>query len=140
MKFLIILIALAFSTQPGCAQKLDTSSTRSAQDTYRNYIEKNKNDKTIALLLLVPGSTMITVGGVINIRHGNVFTGAANSSRGTTIGLLGSVMAATSIPFFIAAGRNKKKAFLTFKSEKVTMGHPDHSKFSYPALALRIKF
>jgi hypothetical protein len=140
MKFLAILIAFSFLIQSGRAQKIDTSSAVSAQDTYRNYMGKSKNDKTIALLLLVPGSTMMTVGGVINVRHGNVFTGAANSSRGTTIGLLGSVMAVTSIPFFIAAGRNRKAAFLTLKSEKITMGHPDHSKFSYPALALRIKF
>jgi len=140
MKYLVILIAFVLFTRIAYAQKIDTSAIGLSQDIHQHYIVKHKNNKTIALLLLVPGSTMITVGGVINLKHGNVFTGAANSNKGTAIGLLGSAMAITSIPFFIAAGKNQKKAFLSIKSEKVTIGAPDHCKFSYPALALRIKF
>ena len=139
MKCQAILIAFLLLTSIGYVQKIDTSAIGSSSDMHQNYIAKYKNNKTIALTLLVQGSTMITVGGVINLKHGNVFTGAANSTKGTTIGLLGSAMAITSIPFFIAAGKNRKKAFISVKSEKVTMGAPDHSKFSYPALALRIK-
>ncbi|MFI5162634.1 MAG: hypothetical protein ACHQHN_15250 [Sphingobacteriales bacterium] len=139
-RLFITLVLFLFSMQLACAQKMDTSSVVSAQDINHNYIVKYKKDKAVALMLLVPGSTMVTIGGVINSRHGNVFTGGANSTRGTTFGLIGGVMAITSIPFFIAAGKNRKIACLSVKSEKVTMGRLDYSKFSYPAIAFRIKF
>jgi hypothetical protein len=101
-------------------------------------MEKHKTNNSIGWLLLAPGTTMFAVGGIINATHSdNIFTAGLNS-KGAKVGLAGSLMALTSIPFFISAGNNRKMAFLSLKKEKLSLLEKGPGKFSYPAIAVKI--
>jgi hypothetical protein len=116
-----ILIILLFLINVASAQRINTSVL--PDGNYRFYKGK------------------LTIGGGADITHANsIFTSTLNSNKGLKSGLVGGVMALTTIPFFISAGRNKKNAFLTLTDEKVVLGAPGHNRFSYPAIAFRVKF
>ena len=79
------------------------------------------------------------MGGIVAV------AGVANAeSSATPIGvgmfLLGSAATIASIPLFIAAGSNKRKAMLSLKAKPLTFGIKSISNSNYTALTLSIPF
>jgi len=138
---IILMLLFVLSTQCASAQKVNTSVSNPPQTKYEYYMQKHKTNNTIAWLLLVPGVTMATIGvtvGVDNVK--NVFTSGYDSHKGEAVAYTGGLMALVSIPLFISANGNKRKALLSLKKEKLSIGERGPGKFTYPAIAIKIKF
>jgi len=119
---LLILSATSFSQQ----KQPSTSLTR------EEYLKKSKTQKITGFIFLGAGAiTFISVSG-------------GNTDFGTlgTVVVLGAVATLASIPFFIASGRNKRKAknvSLSFKFENnPTIQLAEISSHSYPAISLKL--
>jgi hypothetical protein len=114
--FLILLLAMATTA---FSQQKEPSPTLTKQE----YLKKSKKQKTIAWILAGGGVGMAVIayasyniGDVANIIEGD------NSSINTkgAILIIGGVTALSSIPFFIASGKTKRKGMsLSFKNETV---------------------
>jgi hypothetical protein len=103
-----------------------------------DYLQKSKNQKTAAFVLLGGGPILIITGFLIGDSKNSSFGDAAT---GAILGGVGVLSALGSIPLFIASARNKRKANTAtafFKMETVT-AIQQHSfvQHSYPAVSLR---
>ena len=140
---LLAVSAATFSQQTNPAPTL----------TKQNYLKKSKSQKTIAWILLGTGTAMMVTGSVIwnNAAEENVnnaydpFSAALApyaTTDGTVLTAAGLIVAAGSIPLFIIAGKNKRRAMDAtsfFKME--TAPSIRQSSFvykSYPALSIKI--
>ena len=124
-QFLLIAMLVIFTT--ACfGQEAATSPTRA------EYLQKSRNQKTAAWILLGAGVTMFAIAAPGNVSFG-------------TLGALvvaGSAATLGSIPLFLAAGRNKRKAAKAsayFKFEKLPSAQPGFAVLRiYPAVSLKI--
>jgi galactokinase len=57
---------------------------------------------------------------------------------GNYVAYAGLATMATSIPFFISSGKNKKRANISLTQEKITMGHKINQQTNYNSIALSI--
>ena len=131
MKKITFLIAFFAIALAAFSQQNNPSPTLTKQ----NYLLKSKNQNTAAWILLGSGLAMVGGGLAINL-SGGILNG--NGSKGLWLSYLGGAVTITSIPFFIAASKNKKKAVsLSFKN----VISPQIKNFVYrtvPSLTLKI--
>lgn len=82
----------------------------SAQDSLiqNQYLLKSKSQKKTAWILLGTGAVMTIAGVEIFWKDFNLFS--KGTEPGLVLAVAGGVVAASSIPFFISAAQNKKKA------------------------------
>lgn len=112
--------------------------------TKQDYLEKSKNQKKAARILLYGGSTCIAISFLIpngDVIGGNFFyTEYENSDVKSAFFLSGFLSTLISIPVFIASHRNKKKGMkLSFKNEKVPLLQNSHfTNRPVPSLSLKI--
>ena len=100
----LIMAVTSFSQQTNPAPTL----------TKQDYLQKSKSQKTIAWCLLGGGGLVFLVG--VN----RYFNQRDTIDDNGTIMLIGGLTTAASIPFFISASKNKKKAAsLSLKNEMV---------------------
>lgn len=105
------------------------------------YLQKSKNQNTAAWVLLISGTAMAIGGGI-------GFNNNYDESSYTATDISGMIMVAgvvadlASIPFFISAGKNKRKAaslsfhmpyHLPYQENQITSN-------ALPSISLRIKF
>lgn len=134
-KIVALLLALLFSLQFVTAQKIDTSKNNSPQVMHDFYMQKHDTNKAVGFVFIGSGTIMMVLG-VRNSLH-NLFS---DSSAGETLFVAGGVTALASIPFFISAGANKRKASLSLNRESVSIGDRSRGSFNYPAIAFKIRF
>jgi hypothetical protein len=120
-----LVIVVFFSSQSAGAAKIDTSA--SMDDTYRS-------NSSAIIAAFLPAAAIHA-----NYVNG-IFSDGFNSGKTATFGLFKSLMSLTAIPLAISPGNTKKTGVLTLAKEKVLLGSPGRNRFSYPAIALRIKF
>ena len=119
---LIIFLVFIFTFQQTQAQVLDTSTEVPPQKNYNFYSLKQKRQKTAAWICFGSGLAMTITGLVINSADEltRVLTldliEVEKEHGGDWLIYLGGATTLTSIPFFISAGENKRKAALSFKS------------------------
>ena len=114
-----------------------TTNTKLSKDYY---LQKSKSQKTAAWILLAGGAGLVTVGFI---------TGTSSDSFADNKLTTGAILVATggaamlgSIPFFIASGKNKRKAIAAsafFKMETA----PVFSSYSvayvsYPSICIKV--
>jgi len=107
-----------------------------SQDNLKNkdyYLQKSKNQKTAGWILFSGGAAIMTISAITILTN--------NGSYGVLMGVpLGVVIIITSVPFFNASVRNKKKGMsLSFKKE--TAPQIQKGRFVYrsvPSIALKI--
>jgi hypothetical protein len=128
-------------------------STNRAEITHF-YLNKSKHQQTAAWVLLGAGSTMAIIGMIGATRAsaemvGSLFTldsqtltkATANGTTYSFIMLTGLAADLVSIPFFISASKNKKKAASLSFGNQTFYAPPDksYSQNLVPSLTLRIK-
>ena len=132
MKKIIFCSQLLVLTTATFSQQNSSSPTLTKQD----YVKKSKSQKTAAWVLLSGGFTISTIGALTaapkagedigyailiipNTLTGNLQPEPQNNYTAQTILLIGGLASIlSSIPLFIASGKNKTKALsLSFKNE-----------------------
>jgi hypothetical protein len=143
------LISLCLTTHALQAQDLENPSKIQQPDNYQHYVKKHKNQKTTAWILLGSG-TAVAVGGLITQTANSVVAVVSlpllligeeiqePTQTGTYIALAGLTTMATSIPFFIASGKNKKRANIAIQEQKITLGNKKNQQASYQSISLSI--
>lgn len=136
MKKIIVFTLLLIASAPSFSQPTMTTTP----DVKTGYQKKSENQKTAAWTLFIGGTVVLAITGLANA--GVDF---ANPRKRTFPGAevsIGAAMMAGSIPFFIAASKNKKKArdiSASFKMEnRLLVQQQSFIKCSYPALSLKI--
>ena len=126
--FIFIFSALVFSSfsQPG---------NSSAALTKQDYLKKSKNQKITAWVLLGGGTITWLAGASKNMNQNDNVDGGGEVAM-----IVGGLAALSSIPFFIIASKNKKKAAaISFRMEKVQAVLQQNLVYHlYPALSLNI--
>ena len=121
---LLIISVTSFSQQTDPSQPL----------IREDYLKKSKGQKTAAFILLGVGVGMFAIAAPGNVSF---------DALGTLVGI-GAVATLSSIPLFIASGRNKRKAMAATASFKIETGagiqNTSIISRSYPAISLRISF
>jgi hypothetical protein len=101
------------------------------------YLQKSKNQKTIAWILLGAGTTSMVVG---LIEGSQAPDNLDNLTKGVAPVLIGLAADLASIPFFISSSKNKKIAsFVTINNQKILL--PQQSSLCLkiqPAITLKI--
>ena len=136
MKKLFFALLLVSLTISGFSQSIPKAQT--------DYLKKSKHQKTTAWFLLGGGAVSATIGGIMNAHE--VFDPNSwerkFSTKGTPLLIIGDLSMAASIPLFIMASKNKKKALsLSIKNE----AYPQIYKRSFvynniPSLSIKFNF
>ena len=131
-----ILLLLIIAASTFCQQTITPSLTK------EDYMQKSKHQKTAAWILL-GGGLLCTGIGSIRFQPNDPWGGENDQpTTGSTIFLVTGLAAiATSIPFFIASGKNKKRAAaVSFKNEPIPLIYKNSMAYgSIPSLNLKIK-
>ena len=127
-KTITLLMAFIFSSSLFAQKNLNK----------QEYLHKSKKKKTTAWVLLGGGVTVGLIGLTkINLAGSD---GDINNGPGTALFVTGTVAALSSIPFFSASKRNKRKAMsMSFKNQ--TIPQLQNNGFVYrtiPSLNLKI--
>lgn len=111
----------------------------------QDYLKKSKSQKTIGIVLLTSGSVIATVGLAMTLSNvSGIFDPdnppRHNSTTADILGYSGLVIAAGSIPFFIASSKNKKKAFgLSLKNDLIPRIHKKiFFSYSVPSISISL--
>jgi hypothetical protein len=129
---LIVIVIKSFSQTP---ESLKISS--------EDYLQKSKNQKTTAFILLGSGAVIAAAGGFIQLNHENNHSNDWDFDfTGAYIAIAGCVVVLSSIPFFIISSNNAKKAMtLALSGQQMLIqqrGNLVHT--CLPAVSLKIKF
>jgi hypothetical protein len=113
-------------------QKIDTTMNKTPQVLYNMYMQKHKSNKTIGWILFGSGLGMAGIGMTIFGKQDF----EASTNKGITLAFAGGISMLGSIPFFISAGNNKRKAKLALKTEPVIIGSKKRLESNYFAFAI----
>ena len=115
----------------------DNSISPSSIEMADLYLQKQKTNKTMGFVMLGAGIAMIAGGLAINVNTG---WGEGNKNNGLWLSAMGVPTALVSVPLFVSAGTNKRKARLLLKTESVTINKGISEKSDYPEIVLQIQF
>lgn len=134
-----IFLIFILTFQCAIGQVMDTSISTTPQENFDFYNLKQKRQKTAAWICLGGGVAMTLTGLVIKGGHKTGEAFGEMFGEILTLGLadfeetepppianfliyLGGASTAASIPLFVSAGNNKRKASLSIKGEPLTFG------------------
>ena len=131
--FLVLLWVNAAS-----GQRIDSPAAKTSTD----YLNKSRKQKTAASWLLGGGAALTIIGTVIVVSEAaNNILESDEIGAGEIMAFTGLAAMVGSIPLFIAAGKNKRKAAadVSFKMERTTIARSSqYHSYCYPTLALKI--
>ena len=145
MKKQIVILLLLTMSATSFAQTTEPAKTL----TSSAYLKKSKKQNTAAWIFLGGGFGLSATGLIISVvgavdEFAGAFTGEKSNTfeAGAAVFYVGLASMLTSIPFFVAASKNKKRATgisASFKLEnRPIMQQGYFSKSSYPAIALKL--
>jgi len=147
MKFLLsFFLVFILTFQHTQSQVIDTTTDKSPQESYDYFSLKQKRQKTAAWVCLGSGIIMTIVGVSINTTDELLTTLTLNLAevedvhKGDWLIYVGSATTIASIPLFVYAGKNKRKAALSLKGETVSFGNLTYKNSRHIAVALTIDF
>jgi len=108
MKYLIFLFICVVSSLQLLSQATDTTN-----DLKNLYLKKSKSQKTTAWVLLGTGAAAITTGLIVSGTASNnddINSGYDQLATGGVVAIIGTAACLSSIPFFIASAKNKRRA------------------------------
>ncbi|HRI20987.1 MAG TPA: hypothetical protein PLA68_08530 [Panacibacter sp.] len=137
-KISMSLTVLLFVAQSFC-------QTNVSELSKKMYMEKSRSQKTAAWILLGSGAAVTITGVIITASASNAndfITLYDRTSSGVILTGVGAAAIITSIPFFISAGHNARKAAaISLSNQKILL--PQQNAFvikSQPAVTLKINF
>lgn len=150
MKFSVILfLVFIFTFQQAQAQIMETSNETLQQKSH-NFSLKQKRQKTAAWICLGGGAALTIAGFALsrnNVEGGliHLFTGESSSESrrfvsGSVLVILGGSATLASIPLFISASKNKRKAALSLKGNSISLGNLSYKKSEHISIALTLEF
>lgn len=104
------LFLIFFSFQMIQSQVIEPTTDKSSQELFDFYTLKQRKNKTTAWVMLGSGIGMTIAGIGINMSGGILDGDSTNNDEGLWLSYLGGATTIASVPFFIAAGKNKRKA------------------------------
>jgi hypothetical protein len=120
----------------GHAQIRDTTFATSTKALYNDdYMQKYKANKSTAHIMLFSGVGLALGGILVNMGTG---WGPGNTNNGLWLSYLGGGSIVTSIPFYIGAAKNKRKAQMAVK--EIAFGKISLNKSSHISMVLKINF
>jgi len=145
-KITILSLVLAFAITSFCQQAAQKSAF-----TPTDYLQKSKKQKKAAVILLVAGAGLIVTAVVIpngELTYDGICLGAwcsdkyKNDGIRAAFALSGITSMLGSIPFFIASGKNKKRAarasvFINMEKTPVLQGMAFKNQ-SFPVLGISL--
>ncbi len=140
MKIIILILAISFCaiiTHAQITDKKDMSANTVDRDAL---LLKSKKQKTTGWILIGGGAGLTVAGFIIGQKEAikdplGFYSGEQTS--GAALIVIGAASMVGSIPFFIASGKNKRKAELMLKNETFLNPHLN-LKNHYAALGLKI--
>ena len=139
-KFIVFAMLLIIATA-GFSQQTKSSTAFAKQD----YLQKSKNRKKVAQIMLGGGATLILTGIIIPkgeiIRDNFWSPDYKNDGMKSTFYFIGTLSMLGSIPFFISSHHNKKMAAsLSLKKESFSLIHNSSLVYrTVPSLSLKLK-
>jgi hypothetical protein len=145
MKNLLLILLLTCFFETSFAQELASDSSKIISK--ETLLLKKKNQKRAANILLISGGSLMVISGIVAIGEATIFVASWGSNEENlfktssalfTVGLVASV---ASIPFYIAAGKNKRKAAaLSLQQQKIPyLQNNTVASSMIPAVSLKIR-
>jgi hypothetical protein len=119
---IITIIILFFNLSSTHGQLIEPAPDSSPQEFYDYYMIKNQKNKRAAWICLGGGAGLFVIGTAVGTA-GLLDWDSSQMGAGTGMMLAGIVGAAVSVPLFISAGSNKRKARLHFSSTQNTVAN-----------------
>ena len=139
-KIITCAILLAMAATSFCQE---TNPTQPVTST--DYLKKSKKQKTIAWILAGTGvGVMVTAVATTSVNDwfNSVEGDHSGLNTGAALFVIGGIAALSSIPFFIASGKNRRKAAASVSFKIETSAIISQWAFSdkpYPAVAIRVR-
>ena len=134
---IITIIILLFTLSSTQAQLIEPSPNSSPQEFYDYYMIKNQKNKKAAWICLGGGAGLFLVGTAVGTA-GLLDWDSSQMGAGGGMMLAGIVGAAVSIPLFISAGGNKRKALIHFSSTQNTVANIKFDNSNSFGISLKI--
>ncbi len=135
-KIVFVLTLLLFAVK-------SFSQTPSSSLLSKDYfLQKSKNQKTIAWVLLGSGLGIAATGGIVQLIHENKRAGGFDLDfTGAWIAIAGGVVGLSSIPFFISSAKNAGEAVaISFHYQRMLFQQQNTLVLTrQPALTIKIK-
>jgi hypothetical protein len=136
----IVFILLAAST---VGQKPDLSSlTPGARQQYDTYITKSKRTKNAGFILLGSGAALTILGPVVGLQGVIDEVGNDNGDTKLSAGIImfytGIAAVVVSIPCFIVAGSQKRKASLLLQGQQVSFNLQRSGQLNYVSAGIAL--
>ena len=132
MKKLLLIFVLALISFAGYSQ------TEKQDFSKEHYLQKSKNQRTVGWVLL-GGGAAVGIAGLI-VATDDIWDEPDGPGTGITLFIVGATSSLASIPFFISAGNNSRKAAsLSMESQRYIIPGKEFSGMQ-PALSLKIEW
>lgn len=115
---IILLILTLFSFLNASSQEYDAINLTS-QQLHDRYAKKRSTNTIVGWSMIGTGIGMAIAGYGTNMSGGIVDNDTTNNNKGVWLIYAGGATTVASIPFFIAANKNKRKARLELKKDVV---------------------
>ena len=133
VRILLIFLVLLFTFQLVYSQKTEPLSEQFQQEMYDFHSLKHKRLKTTGFILLGVGVGTVITGIIIGNSDNDIYTGAG-------LVLLGTLPVIASVPVFIIAKTNKRKANTIQGSGEVGIGAIPFNDIRYASAGIKINF
>ncbi|MES2777278.1 MAG: hypothetical protein V4722_24080 [Bacteroidota bacterium] len=128
------LAGILLLSQMISAQTIDSTIKTETKTRYEMLIKKARQNRTIGWVLL--GAGIVMTGTSAGVIAGGSYKG--DGAVWISLLTVGGISTVASIPFFISAGSNKRKAKWSLKESRVSLGNKAYSYVSYPVIAYTI--
>ena len=134
-----LFFILTFSAGISFAQ--NTSPYDNAAIDQEDFLKKSRSQRTIGWIMAGTGTALVATGFVVAFADAmeTAFSGDSYNKTGEAMIIGGVACAAGSIPLFIAANKNKKKARLAIGTQTIPVGFRPGQQLRYPSAGIRIQ-
>ncbi len=120
------------------SQVIEPTTDKSSQELFDFYALKQRKNKTTAWVMLGAGIGMTIAGIGINMSSGILDGDSTNNDEGLWLSYLGGATTIASVPFFIAAGKNKRKAKMYLNNSISKINFSQNRNFNCWSVSLMV--